>query len=170
MASFRARIVRTAGQRQQKGRNRERGSGWDSPCVSLKLKLKFQHSLRYGAIFYGSKANSTKIITTTKEATTTVTAAAATSTRWQADNGKGVAALSDKCAYISKVVAALKWGSNSSSSSGYNWPSHSFINAVECVATLLPGRKCQAVAATSCCTSNRQPCPAIVALRTQLTQ
>lgn len=60
--------------------------------ISLKLKLKFQHSLLFairGHIFYGQKQKQT-----------------ATKSSWRADNGKGVAVLSDKCSYISKVAAA----------------------------------------------------------------
>jgi len=58
--------------------------------VSLKLKLKFQHSQLFairGHIFYGQKQTTT-------------------ASPWRADNGKGVAVLSDKCSYISKVAAA----------------------------------------------------------------
>jgi len=60
--------------------------------VSLKLKLKFQHSQLFairGHIFYGQKQTTT-------------------ASPWRADNGKGVAVLSDKCSYISKVAAAAR--------------------------------------------------------------
>lgn len=101
---------------------------WELPFISLKLKLKFQHSL-LAIRDHILRAKANTITTTTK----------ATQLSGRLTMGKALQLYLTN-ARISRKLLLPKWAAAAAARAAEttvaqtNWPSHSFINAVECVA------------------------------------